>query len=279
MNDSSVLISGASSGIGKACALLLSRKGFRVFAGVRNNSDRRNLQKEAPGKLIPLLLDVTDPISIEDSRNKISDVTDSTLFALINNAGIGFGGPLETLSVAEVRRLFDVNVIGAFAVTSAFIPLLRNRGEGRIINMGSMSGILSLPGLSAYAASKYALEAITDSLRLELNPFNISVSIIEPGNVDTPIWEKSVASFDDMIRNAEDETHRLYSSLISSLRKYSENPNGISSDKVADLVYKILISKKPKNRYLLGKDAVMFRLINLAPDIIRDKIISWLIKT
>lgn len=277
MKELSVLITGASSGIGEACAVFLSRNGFQVFAGVRNKSDGHILQKKVSGKLIPLLLDVTDPTSIIDARNTISNTTESKLFALINNAGIGLGGPVETLPLAEVRKLFEVNVIGAFAVTSAFIPLLRKWGGGRIINMGSMSGILSLPGLSAYAASKHALEAITDSLRLELNPFNISVSIIEPGNVETPIWEKGLIKFDEMLRRAEDETSHLYSSLNNNLKKYSQNPNGISPDKVASLVHQILISKKPKTRYLLGKDAIMFKLIDRLPDIIRDRIILWLV--
>ena len=278
MKELSVLVSGASSGIGKACALLLSKNGFRVFAGVRKDSDGYILQKKASGKLTPLVLDVTDPITITACRKIISDVTDSTLFALINNAGVGLGGPVETLAVADIRRLFEVNVIGTFAVTNAFIPLLRNWGGGRIINMGSMSGILSLPGLSAYAASKHALEAITDSLRLELNPFNISVSIIEPGNVETPIWEKGLIKFNEMSSRTEDETSQLYSSLNNNLIKYSQNPNGISPDKVAILVHRILISKKSKNRYLLGKDAIMFKLINFLPDIIRDRVILRLMK-
>ena len=278
MKELSVLISGASSGIGEACAVLLSRKHFQVFAGVRNQEDGHTLQEKVSGKLTPLLLDVTDPTSIQNARNIISESTDSNLFALINNAGLGLGGPLETLQEADVRRLFEVNVLGAFALTSAFIPLLRNGGGGRIINMGSMSGILALPGMSAYAASKHALEAMTDSLRLELKPFSISVSIIEPGNVETPIWEKGLVKFDNMLSRTEDKTSQLYAPLNSQLIKYSQNPDGISPDKVATLVHRVLVSHKPKNRYLIGKDAIIFKLIDSLPGPIRDRIILRLMK-
>ena len=144
--------------------------------------------------------------------------------------------------------------------------------------MGSMSGILSLPGLSAYAASKHALEAITDSLRLELNPFNIAVSIIEAGKVETPIWKKGLSSFNEIMDECDDEVTHLYKDLNSQLVKYSLNNNGIPSEKVANLVHRILISKKPKNRYLIGKDAIFFRLIRYLPNIFRDKIILTIMK-
>lgn len=272
------MISGASSGIGEACAVFLSKNGFRVFAGVRNKSDGYILQKNAPGKIVPLLLDVLDPISIKNAKKTVSNETGGKLFALVNNAGVGLGGPVEILPIDEIRKLFEVNVIGVFAVTIAFIPLLRKGRGGRIINMGSMSGILSLPGLSAYAASKHALEAITDSLRLELNPFNITVSIIEPGNVDTPIWEKGLTSFNEILSKSENEVSHLYTNLNSQLFKYSQNHKGIPSEKVANLVHQILISKKPKNRYLLGKDAIFFKLINYLPASIRDRIILTIMK-
>lgn len=273
MKELPVLISGASSGIGRACAVSLCKKGFRVFAGVRKESDGNILQKSASGKIVPLVFDVCDPISIKKAKDTVSNETGDQLFALINNAGVGLGGAVEALPVDEIRKLFEVNVIGVFAVTIAFIPLLREGTGGRIINMGSMSGILSLPGLSAYAASKHALEAITDSLRLELNPFNISVSIIEPGKVETPIWDKGLNSFNEAMNKSDSEVSGLYRHLNKQLIKYSLDSNGIPSDKVADLVHRILISKKPKNRYLLGKDAMFFKLISFLPAGIRDRII------
>lgn len=278
MQDLPVFISGASSGIGRACAVFLSQKGFKVFAGVRKESDGNILQKNAPGKIVPLFLDVLDPASINNAKKTVADETGGNLFALINNAGIGSGGPVETLSIDGIRKLFEVNVIGLFAVTIAFIPLLRSGGGGRIINMGSMSGILSLPGLSVYAASKHALEAITDSLRLELNPFNISVSIIEPGKVETPIWGKGLNSFNEAMNKSDSEVSSLYRSLNNQLIKYSLNSKGIPSDKAADLVHRILISKKPKNRYLLGKDAIFLKMISFLPGRIRDRIILAVMK-
>ena len=132
------------------------------------------------------------PASIQAAVSEVTRLTKNQLFGLINNAGIAFGGPLEILPIQEIKRLLEVNVIGVLAVTKAFLPLLR-QSRGRIINMGSSSGLLALPCLSTYAASKFALEAITDSLRVELGPFGISVIIIEAGNIETPIWEKGVA--------------------------------------------------------------------------------------
>lgn len=278
MKELPVLISGASSGIGRACAESLCKKGFQVFAGVRNEADKNVLRKNAQGKLTPLLLDVRDPISIKDAKNKVSNETGGELFALINNAGVGLGGAVEMLPADEIRKLFEVNVIGVFAVTTAFIPLLREGTGARIINMGSMSGILSLPGLSAYAASKHALLAMTDSLRLELNTFNIAVSIIELGKVATPIWEKGVTAFNEIIGNSDSEVSHLYSGLNRQLINYSKSSSGIHTEKVAALVSRILTSKKPKNRYLFGKDAIFFNLLKFFPRIIRDRIISVMMK-
>ncbi|MCK5010778.1 MAG: SDR family oxidoreductase [Deltaproteobacteria bacterium] len=275
MGNLSVVITGTSSGIGEACALYLSRKGFHVFAGVRNGHDGDALLQESSENITPLLLDVTDHESIATSLKKVSDATNKNLFALINNAGIAFGGPLEMVSLFDIQHLIEVNVTGVFAVTKAFIPLLRNNGGGRIVNMGSMAGFFAFPGLSVYSASKYALRAINDSLRLELSPSNISLSIVELGKIKTPMWDKAVHSADETLCEAQDDMMTRYSSLINRLRQYIQNPNALMPDKVAQTVFHILTSKKPKNRYLLGKDSLLFNLMRNLPFAIREKLLLW----
>jgi NAD(P)-dependent dehydrogenase (short-subunit alcohol dehydrogenase family) len=183
-----VFITGASSGIGKACALHLDRLGFPIIAGVRKQADADALRQEASQGLKTVFLDVADSASIETAAAAVAALTGGSLFGLINNAGIAFGGPLEIISVQDIRGLMDVNIAGVLTVTKAFLPMLR-QGRGRIINMGSTSGILALPCLSAYAASKFALKGLSDALRLELKPVGVSVSLLEIGNVETPIWE------------------------------------------------------------------------------------------
>jgi len=275
MESSPVLITGASSGIGRATALLLSKEGFNVFAGVRKSSDGDTLRSEATGNLTPVLLDVTNQESINLSLEKIAKSTENNLFALINNAGMFFGGPLEILSLSNMQKLIDVNLMGVLAVTKAFIPLLRNNGGGRIVNIGSATGFFALPGLSVYSASKYALRGLTDSLRLELHPFNIFVSIMEIGNIDTPIWSKGLASGEKTIRDTNEDKLKLYSPLIDLQKKFAENAKGISPYKVAKKIFRILKTKHPKNSYRVGLDARMGKLIKKLPARLLDKMIVW----
>src|SRR5258708_33287478 len=182
----SVVATGASTGIGEACALRLDRRGFHVFAGVRREVDGGALKQKASGRLTPILLDVTDASSIKSAAAAVAASLDEEgLSGLVNNAGIAIAGPLEFLPIDELRRQFEVNVIGQIAVTQAFLPLLR-KGHGRIVNMGSISGRLAFPLLGPYAASKFALRALTTALRMELRPWGIPVSIIEPSGIATP---------------------------------------------------------------------------------------------
>jgi NAD(P)-dependent dehydrogenase (short-subunit alcohol dehydrogenase family) len=272
-NKLHVLITGASSGIGKTCATFLSKQGFRVFAGVRNSNDGETLIEETSGNVIPLFLDVTEASSITTAVEKISDITKNKLFALINNAGVALGGPLEILSESDIRKLIEVNVVGVLAITKAFIPLLRNNGEGRIVNIGSMTSFFALPGFSVYSSSKHALKAITDSLRVELLPFNIQVSMIATGRVETPIWEKGLLFADKMLREGKDEILKLYEPMINYLQEYARNPSGISPDQVARKVLRILTANKTKSQYLLGKDARILNLISKLPDNLRGRML------
>jgi NAD(P)-dependent dehydrogenase (short-subunit alcohol dehydrogenase family) len=175
------VVTGASSGIGQACAVRLARAGWRVLAGVRREGD-------APDGTEELLLDVTDPEQIRGAAERVDE-----LHGLVNNAGIALGSPLELVPVDQLRHQLEVNLVGQVAVTQALLPALR-RAKGRIVFMGSIAGRSALPFLAPYAASKHALEAVADSLRLELKPFGIPVSIVEPGSIRTAIWSRSPTS-------------------------------------------------------------------------------------
>ena len=273
MNNRSVLITGASSGIGRACALHLSQRDFQVFAGVRSSQDADALLADATGNITPLLLDVTDSGAIAAAVKRVADATGGSLYGLINNAGIGLGGPLELLPGDKISQLLKVNVLGAIAVTRAFLPLLRNNREGRIIMISSISGRIALPGLSVYAASKFALEALSDALRVELKPFNISVVLIEPGNVATPIWEKSIADNDSMMSQADAGVKKLYANLLQALNKIARNPQGIEPAHVANIVTHAMVVKQPRSRYLVGKHIWILWLLSKMPDRIRDWIL------
>ena len=188
-----VVITGASTGIGRVCAFHMDKLGFRVFAGIRNESDGRSLIEGSAGRITPLLIEVTDSVSALAAADRVAGAVGSAgLSGLVNNAGIVVAGPLEFLPLSELRKQFEVNVLGQIAVTQAFLPLLR-QARGRIVNMSSIAGRVAFPYIGPYSASKYALEAISDALRIELLPWGISVSVIEPGDVATPIWKKSTS--------------------------------------------------------------------------------------
>ena len=177
----SVVITGASTGIGAACALALDKLDFRVFAGVRKRADGEALQAQASAKLTPVELDITNSNEIAAALKTIAgEVGDAGLTGLVNNAGIGVVGPLEIVSLDELRRQFEVNVIGLIAVTQALLPLLR-KARGRVVNMSSIAGRAAMPYMGPYAASKHALEALSDALRIELQHTGVRVSVIEPG--------------------------------------------------------------------------------------------------
>src|SRR5216684_7141096 len=214
MATGNIVITGASTGIGEACALRLDGLGYRVFAGVRRFADGEALKKKSSDRLSPVMLDVTSEESITAAVRTVGDVP---LAGLVNNAGIVVAGPLELIPIAMWRKQLEVNVIGQVAVTQAFLPMLR-AGCGRIVNMGSIAGRSALPFSGPYCASKFALEGLTDSLRMELRQFGISVSIIEPGAVKTPIWEKTSASENQYLGALPALLLELYWSMLGKLR-------------------------------------------------------------
>ncbi len=272
-----VMITGASTGIGKACAMRLDKLGFQVFAGVRKEADGQSLKAEASGRLSPLMLDVTDESSIASAARAVSKVVgERGLAGLVNNAGISVPGPIEFLPIEDVRRQIDVNVIGQIAVTQAFLLMIR-QGRGRIVNIGSIGGRMATPFLGAYAASKFAMEAITDSLRMELRPWKIPVSIIEPGSIDTPLWQRGQTAADELQEKMPEDAGVLYGEAMDAMRKAADKfaSRAIPPEAVAKVVVKALRAKRPKTRYLVGTDArIMAALVKVIPDGLRDAIVT-----
>jgi NAD(P)-dependent dehydrogenase (short-subunit alcohol dehydrogenase family) len=276
-NQGTVVITGASTGIGEACALRLDKLGFCVFAGVRKDSDAQKLQQKASQRLTPIFLDVTDADSIAFAVETVKNTVGDEIFGLVNNAGIAVPGPLELLPIADFEQQMQVNVTGQLAVTQAFLGLLR-QGRGRIVNMGSISGRSAAPFLGAYNASKFALEALTDVMRMELRPWGISVSIIEPGAIATPIWEKSFTQADTAKQNLSPSALNLYGHALTAVRKQVGilASKSISSDIVAEAVIHALTAKKPNTRYLIGQDAKIGALLKyLLPDRLYDRVILY----
>jgi NAD(P)-dependent dehydrogenase (short-subunit alcohol dehydrogenase family) len=270
MQKQAVLITGTSTGIGQSVALDLCQKGFQVFAGVRKMEDAKGLVESGSGSITPLLLDVTDQNSMQAAIEQVSKATGGKLYCLINNAGVAPSGPLEMTPISDIRNAMDVNVIGPFAMTKAAIPLLRNNNGGRIINISSISGLIALPALSCYAATKHALEAITDSLRVELSPFNIHVVAIEPGNIQTPIWEKGAANISRQLEATDKTVQALYAPLLNFFQRQQQKPTGIPVENLTRVIAQAVTSTKPKNRYLVGSDAKLLKMIGKLPDTLRD---------
>ena len=268
----SVLITGASTGIGAACALALDGEGFRVYAGVRRAADGEALRQDASPRLTPLLLDVTDAASITEAAGRLRSDTGGSLAGLVNNAGIAVAGPLEFVSPERLRQQFEVNVVGVLAVTQALLPLLRT-GPGRIVNISSVSGRLASPFVGPYCASKFALEALSDSLRVELNPWRIPVSVVEPGVINTPIWQKSLAANASVLDEMPPESRALYGREVAAMQQFARSAKGLEPLAVARVVLRALTDTRPKTRYVVGTDARLGVLLSRLPDRLRD----WLL--
>ncbi len=272
-----VLVTGASTGIGAACALGCVERGMTVFAGVRNLQAGDALKAKAGAALIPLQLDVTDGHSIGQAADLVRrTVGEAGLGGLVNNAGIAIGSPLEVIPIAQLRKQLEVNVIGQIAVTQALLPLLR-QARGRIVNMGSIAGRGTIPMMGPYSASKFALEALTDALRLELRPWHIEVSIIEPGAIATPIWEKSLKTSLDVEGAVTEEGKRLYGEAASRVREAVDQAaqRAIPTDAVVKAVLHALTAASPKTRYLVGTDAkIRAIMVKWLPDRVQD----WLLR-
>ncbi len=250
----------------------MDRLGWRVFAGVRKQSDAASLRREASDRLLPIDLDVTDTASIQRAVGSVTAALEGAgLSGLVNNAGIPYGGPIEYLVLDKLRALFEVNFFGVIAVTQAFLPLLRI-ARGRIVNMSSVGGMVSYPFTSPYTSSKFALEALSDALRMELHPWHIEVSVVEPGAIDTPIWNKAEDVLHDLADNAPRAGLDLYGRALTGMApRYA--PHGVSTDVAARAVAHALTSARPKTRYRIGFEGALIYFVSRLPDRLRD----WLI--
>jgi NAD(P)-dependent dehydrogenase (short-subunit alcohol dehydrogenase family) len=272
-----VVITGASSGIGRACALDLARRGFRVFATVRKDEDAAALKADAPARLTPVLADVTQADDVQRLHEEVeAGLHGAPLRGVVNNAGIGVGGPLEFLAIDELRRQFEVNTFAPLAVTQPFVARLRE-SRGRVVNVTSIGGRVAQPFLGPYSASKFALEALTEVMRRELLPWGIHVAAIEPGNVKTRIWEKGASMVEQMKAEMGDDERRLYGANIERMERVIRlaDRTGAKPEKVAKAVAHALTAEKPKPRYLVGADArVQLALDRLLPSRAADRLMS-----
>jgi len=266
-----VLITGASSGIGAATAHALVKDGWQVYAGVRNVHDGQRLREESPS-VTPVLLDVTNRQQIGDVFETIASV-EASLDALISNAGIALGGPLEYLPIEELRHLFEVNLFGALAVTQTFLPMLRQAPSPHLVFVGSISGRLPIPYIAPYSASKFALRSMSEALRVELAP-TISVSLIEPGNVKTPIWRKGREKGDSMRALIPQDAPPHYHEAIEALLRQTEieERNGMPVERVTDAIRHAL-SPRARANYIVGTPARIGSILAMFPASIRDRLL------
>jgi len=254
-----VLVTGASSGIGRATAQALAHRGWEVYAGTRST---------APEATTPIELDLT---------RDVSHLKDLDLHALVNNAGIAVIGPLEYLPLHELRRQLEVNTIGQLAVIQACLPSLR-RNRGRIVNVSSVSGRVALPLFGPYAASKFAFEALTDSLRREQR--EVTVSVIEPGTIATPIWERTLREADALWQTMPPEAHERHGELVATLRAIAQEApsSGLAPEHVVEAILHALSAQRPKARYVVGRDArVQVALARTLPTRVFDKLVARLL--
>jgi NAD(P)-dependent dehydrogenase (short-subunit alcohol dehydrogenase family) len=259
------LVTGASTGIGRATALELARRGWRVLAGMRRPEELAGAET--------VQLDVTSPEDVAALRGRPLD-------ALVNNAGIAVTGPLEYLPLGELREQLEVNAVGQIAVAQACLPALR-AARGRIVNVSSISGRVAFPTYGPYAASKFALEALSDSLRRELRGSGVDVVVIQPGGVATPIWERGLGRAEALWQAMPAEAHARYGRLYATMRAQGEKlaREGDPPEAIAAAVAGILEARRPRARYVLGRSArVEAALARVLPERTLDALIAAVLR-
>lgn len=268
-----VVVTGCSSGIGKVSALLLVKKGFQVFAGVRKQEDAEQLRSEAGPNLVPLLMDVTNGDSIAKAASEVEQQSNG-LDGLVNVAGIGVAGPVEYVSPEDLRYVFEVDVVGQIAVTQAFLPLLR-KSRGRIVNISSVGAHIAIPFGGVLTACKAAFGLLSDALRLELRPFGVRVCTIEPGAIYTPAVEKTLGDVEGVIRRLPPQGALRYGDMLRKFtqRAYDRERHGSSPEVVAQSVHHALTAARPRIRYVVGKGA---RQMTLLPRLLPDRVLDSL---
>ncbi len=277
MSNRAVLISGCSSGIGKAMALELDRQGYKFFSGVRKQEDSDSLRALASGSLAPVILDVTKPDTIVATCEQVKSHADGKLFCLVNNAGISIGGALELLPINEFRRQMEVNLVGQLALTQACLPMIRSMC-GRIIFVSSVSGRMGAPFNGAYGASKAALIAIADAMRIELKPWQIGVSVLIVDSVKTPIWEKSARLASAIAHSQPADRWLLYKEQQKHAGAFymQVGSHGVAVEQVSHVVSRLLKSRRPKEYVLIGQEPIMIEMMDkLLPVRWRDWLFRW----
>lgn len=252
-----VLVTGASSGMGNACALRLAREGYTVFAGVRKEEDAQALRQEGSTRLIPVILDVARGDTIAAAVQTICETVGTAgLAGLVNNAGIGVTAPIEAVPLDHLRRQFEVNVIGQVAVIQACLPLIR-RARGRVINIGSVGGRVTIPFGGPLCSSKYALESINDALRMELRPWGIHVVLVEPGTIRTPAADKLGRDSEALLATLSPEGRAHYAAAYRAFVRtfLAQHKEGAAPDVMAEAVYRALTAPTPRPRYPVGPNA------------------------
>ncbi len=272
------LITGASSGIGHACVAALAGAGYQVYAGVRRTAAAEALQREFGPAVHPLVFDLLRQDTVESAVDRMGQAVDG-LDALINNAGIALAGPLEVLPADALRESFEAGLLGHHTLTRLMLPMLRARG-GRLVWVSSVSGRVALPYRGPYAACKFAMEALADAWRLELREQGLRVILIEPGRIRTPIWGKSLDLAKVWFEQADPAVSQRYAETMSAMeaavkRRLNE---GASAAEVADAVLHSLTSKRPRARYVLGRDAKLLLWINRLPTGWRDRVLARLLQ-
>jgi NAD(P)-dependent dehydrogenase (short-subunit alcohol dehydrogenase family) len=267
----SVLVTGAGRGIGRSIATHLAGNGWDVIAGVRNERDGEAITAADPDHISSVLLDVTDSEQVAALDDSLPDRLD----AVVNNAGVVVGGPMEAVPPGELRRQLEVNVVGQLAVTQAVLPRLR-RSQGRVVFISSVNGKLSFPLLGAYCSSKFALEAAADALRMELRPWKIAVVVVEPAQTDTDMWATADALIDDTAAAMSAEHRELYARHLAGLKKSIPLSQRLAGppEKVADVVHQALTARRPRARYVVGVGPkLQVALMSRLPVAARDRLV------
>jgi len=273
-NEQLAVVTGASSGIGRATVGVLAARGFHVLAGVRRQADADEL---AGASVEPVILDITDAARVAAVAERVdNDAGARPLRALINNAGIAVNAPVETIPMPEWRRQFEVNFFGHVAVTQALLPALLAAG-GCVVNVSSIGGRVAAPTYGAYAASKFALEALSDALRREVGRLGVRVIVVEPGTVATAIWGKGLATAHEFAGGMSGDQQIRYRDLMTAFRNQAQTleRNGIDPAEAAGVIADAIEARKPRTRYVVGRDAkFMTTMASLLPDRVVDRLIA-----
>jgi NAD(P)-dependent dehydrogenase (short-subunit alcohol dehydrogenase family) len=273
-----IVVTGASTGMGAATARELARRGFHVLAGVRREIDADALRGEG---IEPHILDITVESDVAAIADRVAaDPLGRPLRALINNAGIAVNAPVEALPIAEWRRQFEVNLFGHVAMIQALMPSLL-RSSGTVVNISSVGGKVALPTYPAYAGTKFALEALSDSMRREVNDFGVKVVVVEPGAVKTEMAQRGVATADRLKAGMTADQLERYGGLIDAMSSLARSfdTDGVPAERAAKVIANAATAPRPRTRYTIGRDAaILLRLSRVVSDRFLDRVVRLILR-